>query len=103
MSQSSSRTTDALDPIIEHARSKSSSRYTLTSAGVAGLVIGADSHLLKYEAATRRKENDLRRLARNELAKEGIIASEGEIRKWRVVYDQRMAELQKASSESTSS
>ncbi|KAK1923791.1 hypothetical protein DB88DRAFT_313337 [Papiliotrema laurentii] len=67
--------------------------FLTSSATVAGLVIGADSHLLKYEAETRRRENDLRRLARNELAKEGIIASEGEIRKWREVYDRRMAEL----------
>lgn len=51
-------------------------------------MIGADSHLLRFEAETRRRENDLRRLARNQLAKDGIIASEGEIRKWRAAHEQ---------------
>ena len=31
----------------------------------------------------RKAENDIRRQARNALAREGIIATEGEIRKWR--------------------
>lgn len=31
----------------------------------------------------RKQENDIRRQARNALAREGIIATEGEIRKWR--------------------
>jgi len=62
----------------------------------------ADNHLLKYEAQMRRHENEIRRIGRNELAKEGLIATEGELRKWRVGFDQRMADakvLQEAASE----
>ncbi len=43
----------------------------------------SDNHLLKYESSLRASENDLRRQARNELALEGRIATEGEIRRWR--------------------
>lgn len=53
------------------------------TASIFGLVIGADSHLLKYESHLREKENDIRRQARNALAREGRIATEGEIRGWR--------------------
>jgi hypothetical protein len=42
-----------------------------------------DDYLLRYESRMRKAENDIRRQARNALAREGIIATEGEIRKWR--------------------
>jgi hypothetical protein len=42
-----------------------------------------DDYLLRYESGMRKAENDIRRQARNALAREGIIATEGEIRKWR--------------------
>lgn len=57
--------------------------FLVSSAGVFGLTIGADNYLLRYESHQRLEENDMRRQARNELAKEGIIATETEIRKWK--------------------
>lgn len=53
------------------------------SASIFGLVVGADDHLLKYESHLREAENDIRRQARNALAREGRIATESEIRRWR--------------------
>lgn len=53
------------------------------SASIFGLVIGADNYLLQYESSLRAAENDIRRQARNALAREGRIATEGEIRRWR--------------------
>ena len=46
-----------------------------------------DGHLLQYEHDVRRAENALRREARNDLAREGRIATEGEIGRWRVAKD----------------
>ena len=57
--------------------------FIVSSAAVTGLVINADNYLLRYESQQRLTENDVRRRARNELAARGIIATEGEIRKWR--------------------
>lgn len=48
-----------------------------------------DKYLLEYENTQRRSENDVRRRARNALAREGVIASEGEIRKWRVREEEK--------------
>jgi hypothetical protein len=53
-------------------------------ASIFGLVIGADNYLLQYESSLRAAENDIRRQARNALAREGRIATEGEIRRWRI-------------------
>jgi len=49
-----------------------------------------DTHLLKYEAQRRREENAIRRIGQIELGKQGIIASEGEYRKWRAMYDEQL-------------
>ncbi|KAL7424942.1 hypothetical protein Q5752_000629 [Cryptotrichosporon argae] len=57
--------------------------FLLSSAGIFGLVIGADDYLLRYESDQRASENEVRRRARNALAREGVIATEGEIRRWR--------------------
>ncbi|GHJ87082.1 hypothetical protein NliqN6_3484 [Naganishia liquefaciens] len=57
--------------------------FIVSSAAVTGLVINADNYLLRYESQQRLTENEVRRRARNELAQRGIIATEGEIRKWR--------------------
>lgn len=51
-----------------------------------------DDYLLKHEHTVRRSENSLRRQARNELAREGKIATESEIRKWKVAKTERDAE-----------
>lgn len=58
-------------------------RIAYPSASIFGLVVGADDHLLKYESHLREAENDIRRQARNALAREGRIATESEIRRWR--------------------
>ncbi|KAL1412981.1 hypothetical protein Q8F55_000730 [Vanrija albida] len=57
--------------------------FLLSSFTIFGLVVGADDYLLKYEQDQRTVENAIRREARNALALQGIIATEGEIRKWR--------------------
>jgi hypothetical protein len=54
-----------------------------SSASIFGLVIGADNHLLKYEAEFRKSENAARRKAITALAMEGRVASEMEIKNWR--------------------
>jgi hypothetical protein len=59
------------------------------------MTIGADNHLLRYESHQRIEENDLRRQARNELAREGMIATETEIRKWKAKRLEKIAEEEK--------
>ena len=56
-------------------------------------MIGADDYLLRYESAQRDAENAIRREARNALARKGIIATEGEIRRWKA---ERAAEIEAA-------
>ncbi|WWC73467.1 uncharacterized protein I206_107437 [Kwoniella pini CBS 10737] len=65
--------------------------FLVSSATIFGLVVGADNHLLKYESHLREAENDIRRQARAELALEGRIASETEIRKWREANKEKLA------------
>ena len=60
-------------------------------ASIFGLVIGADNHLLKYEAEFRKSENAARRKAINALAMEGRVASEMEIKQWRESHGDRQA------------
>lgn len=60
-------------------------------ASIFGLVIGADNHLLKYEAEFRKSENAQRRKAINALAMEGRVASEMEIKTWRETHGDRQA------------
>ncbi|WVR08279.1 hypothetical protein IAU60_005326 [Kwoniella sp. DSM 27419] len=65
--------------------------FLVSSATIFGLVVGADNDLLKYESHLREAENDIRRQARAELAMEGRIASESEIRRWREANDKKIA------------
>ncbi|ORY34967.1 hypothetical protein BCR39DRAFT_515838 [Naematelia encephala] len=65
--------------------------FLTSSSTIFGLVVGADYHLLDYEHNVRKGENDMRREARNALAREGKIATEGEIRKWRQRRDADLA------------
>ncbi len=44
--------------------------------------MGAETHLQRYEGHQRLTDNKIRRQARNELAREGKIATEGNIREW---------------------
>ncbi|KAH7903634.1 hypothetical protein BJ138DRAFT_1167825 [Hygrophoropsis aurantiaca] len=48
-----------------------------------GLVIGADTALLSHEADRRRSEHAIRREARLDLARRGLVGTETEIAKWR--------------------
>ncbi|WWC93051.1 uncharacterized protein L201_008015 [Kwoniella dendrophila CBS 6074] len=64
--------------------------FLVSSASIFGLVIGADNHLLKFESHLREAENDIRRQARSELAQQGKIASETEIRKWREANQEKL-------------
>ncbi|KAI9510410.1 hypothetical protein F5148DRAFT_578092 [Russula earlei] len=48
-----------------------------------GLVSCADTALLSHENQQRRAENDLRREARIDLARRGLVATESQIMKWR--------------------
>lgn len=48
-----------------------------------GLVVGADNALLSHEADQRIAETALRKEARIALGRRGIVATEGEIAKWK--------------------
>ncbi|KAH7920263.1 hypothetical protein BV22DRAFT_1074203 [Leucogyrophana mollusca] len=48
-----------------------------------GLVIGADNALLSHEADRRRSEHAIRREARLDLARRGLVGTETEIARWR--------------------
>lgn len=48
-----------------------------------GLIFGAEDALLAHEAERRREENIIRREARYDLARRGLIATETEIAKWK--------------------
>jgi len=48
-----------------------------------GLVIGAENALLSHEAERRQTESTLRKEARIELARRGLVATETEIAKWK--------------------
>lgn len=48
-----------------------------------GLVLGADNALLSHEKDQRRVETALRREARIDLAKRGLVGTETEIAKWK--------------------
>ena len=50
---------------------------------VYGLISGADTALLSHENQQRMTENDLRREARIDLARRGLVATESQIMKWR--------------------
>ncbi len=54
---------------------------------MAGLTFGAENALLSYEAERRREENLIRRQARIDLAKHGLIGTETEIAKWRAARE----------------
>jgi hypothetical protein len=48
-----------------------------------GLVSGADTALLSHEHQQRLVENDLRREARLDLARRGLVATESQIMEWK--------------------
>ncbi|KAG2077606.1 hypothetical protein BDR04DRAFT_981583, partial [Suillus decipiens] len=57
--------------------------FLISGFTMAGLVIGADNALLAHEAERRQSEHAVRREARIDLARRGLIGTETEIAKWR--------------------
>ena len=55
----------------------------LSTVTIYGLVSGADTALLSHENQQRLTENDLRREARIDLARRGLVPTESQIMKWK--------------------
>lgn len=67
-----------------HRRQTLAFKSFLTSgATIFGLVVGADTVLLSHEGKQRSEEEMIRRRARTELGRQGIVASETNIEKWK--------------------
>lgn len=56
-----------------------------------GLVVGADTALLSHERNQRITETAIRREARLDLARKGIVGTESEIAKWKEEREARQA------------
>ncbi|KAI0939454.1 hypothetical protein AcW1_004491 [Taiwanofungus camphoratus] len=57
--------------------------FLVSTFTVFGLVLGADNALLSHEAEKRQMETALRKEARIDLARRGLVATETEIAKWK--------------------
>ncbi|KAI0049556.1 hypothetical protein FA95DRAFT_1453524, partial [Auriscalpium vulgare] len=57
--------------------------FIVTIFTIYGLVSAADTALISHEHEQRRTETDLRREARLDLARRGLVATETEISKWK--------------------
>ena len=55
-----------------------------------GLVFGAESALIEHENIRRREENILRREARLDLARRGLVGTETEIANWKAAREQAL-------------
>ncbi|KAG2751476.1 hypothetical protein P692DRAFT_20350939 [Suillus brevipes Sb2] len=66
--------------------------FLISGFTIAGLVIGADNALLTHEAERRQSEHAIRREARIDLARRGLIGTETEIAKWRAERTRQMEE-----------
>lgn len=55
-----------------------------------GLVFGAESALIEHENIRRREENILRREARLDLARKGLVGTETEIANWKATREQAL-------------
>ncbi|KAF9008871.1 hypothetical protein BDQ17DRAFT_1349107 [Cyathus striatus] len=62
--------------------------FLVSGFTIAGLVHSAENALLKHEAERRREESIIRREARIDLARQGVICTESEIAKWREAREQ---------------
>ncbi|KAJ7742443.1 hypothetical protein DFH07DRAFT_836489 [Mycena maculata] len=60
--------------------------FIVCTCTVFGLVIGAERALQEYEAVRRWEENTIRKEARLDLTRRGIIPTETAIAKWRVEH-----------------
>ena len=77
--------------------------WIIADVGVCfGLITGAESALLAHEAEQRRVESRIRREARIDLAKRGLVGTETEIAKWIEERSTRVAaDDQSSNSQST--
>jgi hypothetical protein len=76
--------------ILAHRTWPNFQRQTLAFKGflvsiitIYGLISGADTALLSHENQQRLTENDLRREARIDLARRGLVPTESQIMKWK--------------------
>ncbi|KAF8803709.1 hypothetical protein BYT27DRAFT_7195042 [Phlegmacium glaucopus] len=72
--------------------------FVISAFTISGLVFGAESALKQHETVRRREENIIRREARLDLARRGLVATETEIANWKAEK-----ERQKQSTSSTAS
>ncbi|KAI0751346.1 hypothetical protein C8Q80DRAFT_1098236 [Daedaleopsis nitida] len=73
--------------------------WIVTIVGVLGMCLHAEEALQKYELEQRLRENSIRREARIDLARRGLVATETEIAKWkaeRARADAAVAEVERA-------
>lgn len=57
--------------------------FIVSGFTIFGFVVGADTVLLNHEGRQRSEEDLIRGVARRELARKGVLASEREIEKWK--------------------
>jgi hypothetical protein len=77
---------------VPRIRPRAANQDSFLAVTIAGLVIGADNALLTHEAERRQSEHAIRREARMDLARRGLIATETEIAKWRVERTRQLEE-----------
>ncbi|OCH88318.1 hypothetical protein OBBRIDRAFT_795370 [Obba rivulosa] len=66
--------------------------FLVSTITIFGLVLTAESALLTYEAARRQEESVLRRQARIDLARQGLVATEPAIARWKAEQQRRQSE-----------
>ncbi|KAI0320256.1 hypothetical protein OF83DRAFT_618728 [Amylostereum chailletii] len=57
--------------------------FLLTTFAIYGMVMHAEDALQSHESVQRKAEHDIRREARIDLTRRGLVATESEILKWR--------------------
>jgi hypothetical protein len=76
--------------------------FIISGFAIYGFVIGADTVLLDHEGRQRSEEAAIRNVARRELAKQGILASETEIERWKEQTRERLLRERSANGSETS-
>ncbi|RDX53120.1 hypothetical protein OH76DRAFT_70520 [Lentinus brumalis] len=67
--------------------------WLVTIVSVLGLCIRAETALQQHELEQRLRENSIRREARIDLARRGLVATETEIAKWKAERERARAEV----------
>lgn len=63
--------------------------FLVSISTVFGLVLSADTALLRHERFQRANESDIRTEARIDLARRGLVPTETAIRQWREEHEQK--------------